>query len=216
MAKARRRLVELQRVLAGGRSRRTRPVIEAEVADITRARWVRRCLSTSVVGDEPGAIRLEITEDRASRRALETQLFGKRILFTDHEDWSIDEVVAAYRSQWQVEADFRQMKDPSVVSFSPMFHWTDQKIRVHIFYCVLALVVARLMVREAASVGLAMSVRDLLETLSGIEETLLLYPSTGRTATGAPDAHRDGCHPGAALRAVRTRGLRSPAMTRVR
>jgi hypothetical protein len=186
MAKARRRLVELQRVLAGGRSRWTRPVIEAEVADITRARWVRRCLSTSVVGDEPGAIRLEITEDRASRRALETQLFGKRILFTDHEDWSIDEVVAAYRSQWQVEADFRQMKDPSVVSFSPMFHWTDQKIRVHIFYCVLALVVARLMVREAASVGLAMSVRDLLETLSGIEESLLLYPSTG----GRPRARR--------------------------
>ena len=54
-------------------------------------------------------------------------------------------IVADYRSQEAAEGDFRQMKDPKVVSFSPMFHWTDQKIRVHVFYCVLALAVARLM-----------------------------------------------------------------------
>ena len=31
------------------------------------------------------------------------------------------------------------MKDPRVVSFSPMFHWTEHNIRVHAFTCVLAL-----------------------------------------------------------------------------
>ena len=31
-----------------------------------------------------------------------------------------------------VEGDFRQMKDPKVVSFSPMFHFTESKIRVHV------------------------------------------------------------------------------------
>jgi len=175
MAKARRRLFELSRVLAGGRSRRTRQAIEAEVAEVTKARWVRRCIETTLTGEEPGELRLVIEEDPAQRTALEGEIFGKRILFTDHEDWSIVEVVAAYRSQWQVEADFRQMKDPRVVSFSPMFHWTEQKIRVHVFYCVLALMVARLMVREAAQAGIAMSVRELLDRLSGIEETVLLY-----------------------------------------
>ena len=89
----------------------------------------------------------------------------------------IAEIISAYRSQWQVEADFRQMKDPSVVSFSPMFHWTEQKIRVHAFYCVLALSVARLMVRQAAGTGLHLSVRELLGHLAGIEETVLLYAS---------------------------------------
>jgi transposase len=86
-------------------------------------------------------------------------------------------VVPAYRSQWQVEADFRQMKDPSVVSFSPMFHWTDQKIGVHLFCCVLALAVARLMVRQAATAGLHLSERELLSHLARIEETVLLYPN---------------------------------------
>ena len=61
--------------------------------------------------------------------------------------------MADYRSQSTVESDFRQMKDPKVVSFSPMFHWTDHNIRVHAFYCVLALTVARLMVREADHAG---------------------------------------------------------------
>ena len=114
------------------------------------------------------------------------ELFGKRILFTDHDDWAVVDVVAGYRSQSDVENDFRQMKDPHVVSFSPMFHWTDNNIRVHAFYCVLALTVARLMRREAANAGMPMSVRELLDTLAGIQETVLLYPSTG----GRPKARR--------------------------
>jgi len=78
------------------------------------------------------------------------------------------------------------MKDPKVVGFSPMFHWTEQKIRVHAQYCVLALAVARLMAREAKNAGMVMSVRELLSDLKGIEETVMIYPSTG----GRPRARR--------------------------
>ena len=175
LAKASRRLGEMAARLERGRTRRNRAAVEAEIAEICSARWVARCITTTLTGRTPSSFRLEYSLDDEARRSLEDELFGKRILFTDHEDWTIPEIVAAYRSQWQVEADFRQMKDPAVVSFSPMFHWTDQKIRVHAFYCVLALAVARLMVREASRAGLAMSVRELLSSLAGIEETVLLY-----------------------------------------
>ncbi|MDA8400542.1 MAG: transposase, partial [Actinomycetota bacterium] len=99
---------------------------------------------------------------------------------------STAEIVAEYRSQEAVEADFRQMKDPRVVSFSPMFHFTEQKIHVHVLYCVLALLVARLMVREADHAGMHMSVRELLDTLAGIQETLMLYQGE----RGRPRARR--------------------------
>jgi transposase len=56
----------------------------------------------------------------------------------------VSEVVAGYRSQSEAEFSFRQMKDPHVVSSSPMVHWTDHNIRVHVFTCVLALQIARL------------------------------------------------------------------------
>ena len=78
------------------------------------------------------------------------------------------------------------MKDPNVVSFSPMFHFTEQKIKVHVFYCVLALTVARLMVREADRHQIHMSVRELLTTLAGIQETVLLYQGE----RGRPRARR--------------------------
>jgi hypothetical protein len=112
---------------------------------------------------------------------------GKRILFTNREAWTTAEVVAAYRSQNEVESGFRQMKDPHVVSFGPMHHWTDSKIRVHVFYCVLALTIAHLMRREAEHAGHHLSVRELLATLAGIEETVLLYHDGGK---GRPRARR--------------------------
>jgi transposase len=179
LAKARRSLFALQKSLAGGRSRRSGAELEAEVAEITKARYLRRCIEGVLHGEVPGGIRLEVVESKIGRAALEREVFGKRVLFSDHEDWSIAQLVAAYRSQWLVESDFRQMKDRDVVSFSPMFHLTEQKIRVHVLYCVLALLVALLMVREASNAGMHLSVRAPLSSLSGIEETVLVYPSTG-------------------------------------
>jgi len=79
------------------------------------------------------------------------------------------------------------MKDPHVVSFGPMHDWTDSKIRVDVFYCVLALTIAHLMRREAEHAGVHLSVRELLATLAGIEETVLLYHDGGK---GRPRARR--------------------------
>jgi transposase len=175
LAKARRRLATLQARLARGRTRRPRQAVEAEIAEILRPRWLSRVITWSLAGQKPASLRLHWRTDPAAKRQLATDLFGKRILFTDREDWPLAEVVAAYRAQADIEAGFRQLKDPKVVSFSPMFHWTDQKIRVHVFYCVLALAVAHLLRRQAAQAGLHMSVRELLGSLAGIQETVLLY-----------------------------------------
>jgi hypothetical protein len=136
-------------------------------------------------GDSPATFGLHWRTDQAARRRLAATVFGKRILFTDH-DWPVAEVVAAYRAQADVEAGFRQLKDPKMVSFSPMFHWTEQKIRVHALYCVLALMVAHLLRRQAARAGIGMSVRELVSTLDSIQETVMVYPSTG----GRPRARR--------------------------
>ncbi|MGH8993959.1 MAG: IS1634 family transposase [Acidimicrobiia bacterium] len=186
LTKAGRRLGELAERLARGKTRRDRDKVEADIAQILAPRWVSRVMTTTLAGGVPAELRLTWSIDTKARRALEAEQFGKRILFTDHDDWPHARVIAGYRSQSEAEGDFRQMKDTKVVGFSPMFHWTDQKIRVHAFYCVLALTVARLMRREAVRAGHATSVRELLATLAGIQETVLVYPSTG----GRPRARR--------------------------
>jgi transposase len=175
MAKARRQLAETSARLRRGKGRKPRERVEAEIAQIMKPRWLGRVISTTLTGEKPHQLRLVFRTKPKALAELQAELFGKRILFTDRDEWSVPQVVAAYRSQSEVEADFRQMKDPHVVSFSPMFHWTDQKIRVHVAHCVLALMTARLMVRQAAGAGMKMSVRELLGALGGIEESVMLF-----------------------------------------
>jgi transposase len=186
MGKARRQLVETSARLKRGKGRKTRDQVEAEIAQILKPRWLSRVISTTLTGEKPAELRLVFRTKPKALAELHAELFGKRILFTDRDDWAVADVVAGYRSQSGVEADFRQMKDPKVVSFSPMFHWTDQKIRVHVAHCVLALMTARLMVREADHAGMRMSVREILSTLAGIEESVMLFQGE----RGRPRARR--------------------------
>jgi transposase len=186
LAKAGRKLDELAATLARGKTRRARDKVEAEIAAITRKPWVRRVITWQLSGDQPRDLRLTWGIDAAARAALEEEIFGKHVLITSHDDWPVAEVIAGYRSQSEAEFSFRQLKDPHVVSFSPMFHWTEHNIRVHTFTCVLALQIAHLMRLKARRGGLDLSVRELLAELAGIGETVLLYQA-GR---GRPRAHR--------------------------
>jgi len=186
LAKALAKLTEMSQTLARGKTRRPTAKISAEISTITADPWLRRVLVCELTGSTPAEHRLSITVDSAAQDALETEVFGKRILLTTRQDWTIADVVAGYRSQSDAEFSFRQLKDPHLVSFSPMHHWTEHNIRVHTFTCVLALQIAHLMRREAEHAGQHLSVRSLLAELAGIEETVLIYPSTG----GRPKARR--------------------------
>ena len=186
LAKAQTKLTELAETLARGKTRRTTAALTEHIATITRDTWLRRVLNTELTGDSPATHRLTVTVNETAKDELEDEVFGKRILVTTHDDWPIADVVAAYRSQSDAEFGFRQLKDPHVVSFSPMHHWSEHSIRIHTFTCVLALQIAHLMRREAENAGEHLSVRELLEQLASIGETVMIYPSTG----GRPKARR--------------------------
>ncbi len=186
LAKAEAKLTDLTNTLARGKTRRDHTAVTAEITGILADPWLRRVIDWELSGNTPTDHRLVWHVDHTARRDLETEIFGKRVLITGRHDWPIPDVVAAYRSQSDAEFAFRQLKDPHVVSFSPMHHWTDHNIRVHLFTCVLALQLAHLMRRHARQNGLDMSVRELLDHLAGIQETVLIYPSTG----GRPKARR--------------------------
>src|SRR5665811_1953655 len=186
LTKAQAKLAVLADTLARGKTRRTTAAVNAEIDKITGDTWLRRVLICELTGTTGATHRLSVTVDETAREALEEEVFGKRVLVTTHDEWPVADVVAAYRSQSDAEFSFRQLKDPHVVSFSPMHHWTEHNIRVHTFTCVLALQIVHLMRREADHTGLHLSVREMLDQLAGIQETVLIYPSTG----GRPKARR--------------------------
>jgi transposase len=186
LAKVAQKLDDLAATLARGKTRRTHEQLTTEIEKITHSPWVHAVIDWELTGDSPADRRLTWTVNTTKRQALEENIFGKRILITDHDDWTVADVVAGYRSQSEIEFGFRQLKDPHEVSFSPMYHWTENNIAVHTFTCVLALQLAHLLRLKAHRAGHDLSVKALLDTLGGIGETVLIYPSTG----GRPKARR--------------------------
>jgi len=181
LQKARRKLDELQAVLGRRRHGKVKGGKWPTVASVTRQ--VEQILSGQFLKSllhyeiKPGTVpRLTYrTDTNAFARLIKTHL-GKTILFTDNNDWTNEEIVSGYRAQHHIESAFRDMKNPHFLGWSPMFHWTDSKIRVHAFYCVLALTLTSLLRRTLHQKGLDLSMRRMYELLGEIKEVLVLYP----------------------------------------
>lgn len=179
--KARTKLRELQQQLRRwreGKLKGKRPTlagVENQVRSICSAQHLKSILKTEVKEVRRGLELTFATDQSALDRLCRVQL-GKTILFTDNAGWSDEQIVLAYRSQYHIEDAFRQMKNPHFLHWSPMFHWTDSKIRVHAFYCVLALTLSSVLQREVWHKGEQLSINRLLEELGGIRETLVIYP----------------------------------------
>ena len=60
-----------------------------------------------------------------------------------------------------------------------MYHWTDSKIRVHAFYCMLGISLLQYLHKQAETVWPGLSVEQLLEELRQIQQFVLLYPPQG-------------------------------------
>ena len=156
--------------------------VENRVKAILRGRHMADLFTTQVSKTRHGLPRLRFQFRQAAYATLSSTLLGKTILFTDHgEDWSDEQIVLAYRAQHHVEADFRRLKNPYYLSFRPTFHWTDQKLRVHAFYCILALMILNLLRRQLAQSGLMLSTVEMMKQLTDIQEVTLLYPAPQRS-----------------------------------
>ena len=57
------------------------------------------------------------------------------------------------------------MKDTDHLTLRPLFHWTDQKIKVHIFYCVLAYRLCCLLKKELVESGIHDSLDRILDDM---------------------------------------------------
>src|SRR5665213_2841381 len=93
--------------------------------------------------------RRSLWSDWEEYQRLVTRFFGLRLLITDRAEWSTAQIIEAYRGQSKVEAAFRDLKDPRMLSTRPQFHWTDQKLHVHAFMCVTAYLLITLLHRRA-------------------------------------------------------------------
>lgn len=161
----------------------SRESLQKHLDSITSGQYTSHILKTQIIESE-GRLDFRFWTDWAAYDQLKRRRLGKRILCTDNEKWSSEDIILASRAQHHVERAFKQMKNPHWVSFSPSFHWTDQKLRVHAFYCVLALLLSSVMQRKAAHCGVKLTIDNLMEQLSGVTEIVNLYAAQEKTTRG--------------------------------
>ena len=177
LAKAVAWLDQLQALLARGRQRRTRAALDAEIATRLRGQHLRDVLSVHLDGTG-STLSLTYLVDHAALDRLEREGLGRLVLMTDQHAWSTAEIIGAYRSQSVVEGVFRTLKDPLRLALRPQYHWTDQKLHIHAWLCVVAYLLATLVhrtaVRDAAYAG---SVDTLFTELAAIRRVTVVRPA---------------------------------------
>ena len=122
---------------------------------------------------------LQFDFDSAALPQLLNQRLGRTVLLTNRMDWSAEQIVAGYSGQQQIERVFRGLKQGDWLGWDPMYHWTDRKIRIHAFYCLLGISLLQYVHKQAQAAWADLSIEQLLAELEQIKQFVLLYPPQG-------------------------------------
>lgn len=111
-------------------------------------------------------------------RTWEEKIDGMLLLETTDLTLPPKEIVRRYKELAEIERGFRALK--SSLMLRPVYHWTEDRIRAHVFVCVLALQIERLMRKRLQAV----SVRKAIDRLRRIKAGELRFGGvTTRTMT---------------------------------
>jgi len=194
LEKKEKQLQELQEKLAGSNARRrNRAKLEEQIARICKGQFINGIINWSLKvkktsdqrkgkknGEDlpdKGHFLLQYTIQYKRLEEIEEQL-GFRVLMTNRDEWDTATIVQSFYDQSVVEGAFKEMKTPHHLALRPQYHWTDQKIRVHFFICVLGYLLASLVKKELSEkTGYSRSMDTLINSLNNIRLATILEDS---------------------------------------
>jgi transposase len=171
-------LTSLAGTLANGKQKRSKARIEQDIAARLRGRQhLSRVLDVKLTGEKKLTLNWSLRQDILDSLASAT--LGRIVLVTDRHDWSTADIIKAFRSQADVEAAFSDLKDHEHLALRPQYHWTDQKIEVHVLTCTLGLLLAKLLFLRARECGAQYgSFQSLLRALSQVRRVRVARRTT--------------------------------------
>jgi transposase len=152
-------LTKLAAQVAAGRLKRQDkilPRVTAHLRDAHAAKYFQYEV-------DEGRFQFELNE---ARLAQEREREGRYFLLTNAPRFSPEEAVEAYFTLQEVERAFREMKD--FLKVRPIYHWTDERVRAHIFVCVLAYLLERSLSHQLRAARVELSPRAALDWVSRI------------------------------------------------
>ena len=123
---------------------------------------------------------MHVDHERMKRRL---KLLGMNALFTDIADMSADAIIDLYRKRNRVEHCFRTINTMDIAF--PIYHWTPQKIKVHMFMSLLAYLFLALIYNRMRSVDERVSLVSARDILNSVR---IQYVLSGKEVTKKIDS----------------------------
>ncbi len=162
--------------------KRTKKILEDKITSLIASHTPAGLIGWSLHPLIEDAFELDFWIDSKEFDLLKEQWFGRRILITNRHQWSTQEIISAYHGQSHVEWAFKTIKNPFHLALRPQYHWTDQKIEVHGFICLLGFLLCMLAYRKAKeNAGFKGSPHKLIEELSAIRLATLIESPLKKT-----------------------------------
>ena len=186
LTKKEKSLKELQQALANPKGKkRDRKELEKKIRTIITGQYLKDVIKWNLTEVDEGKFFMDYYIDNEQLNCIEEKL-GFRMIITNRHKWTSQEIISAYYGQSKIEHAFRNLKNPYHLSLKPQYHWTDQKIKVHYFICVIGYLLSSIIWREARlKAGYSGNLDNLLDLLNNIRLGTMLEESK---KTGKPKA----------------------------
>lgn len=97
----------------------------------------------------------------------EENLDGKYVICCTDINMSVEEIFLAYRDKDKAEKAFRCIK--CFINIRPIRHWKDNRVKAHIFLCILAYLLQKVLEYKLEINSVKMTAQEVLNELSGIK-----------------------------------------------
>lgn len=124
-----------------------------KIHDYLRDHEIGRLYEVALDSSAPLGLTVKADEEA---RAFEERIDGILIVEGSRSDLTASEMINRYKSLAEIERSWRSLK--STLRLRPVYHWTEERIRAHVFICVLALTVERVMRKKLAGAGTSVPV----------------------------------------------------------
>jgi len=181
LEKKQKQLRELQESLSNPRAKkRNKEELENKITNLVKGQFLNNLIDWSLNEISEGKFQLQFSINQKRLNEIEDKL-GFRIIMTDRHHWSTVDIIKAYYGQSFIEHTFKNLKNPYHLAPNPQFHWTDQKIIVHYFGCVLGYQLSAIIWRQAKIGARFKGALDtLLDMLNNIRLDTILEESKAR------------------------------------
>jgi transposase len=170
---------ELESLRLGQYQLKTYQKIRQRVDQILQKHKVKTFLKVEVKkprGQGPFQLNIQ-PRKRALSKAQNRQ--GRFALITDRQGLTSKDVLTAYRSKDKAESAFSVIKGP--VALRPVFHYSPQRIKAHVFICHLALFLRNLLDLLLKAKDIDLTPQKALKRVKEVHITKIYFQKTKQT-----------------------------------